>query len=123
MIKKEGYSFSFDESACAGCGGKCCTGEAGYIWVNPQEIIDIAKFLDIEVEEFKKKYLFKEGYKFSIKEIRKENNSECVFYDSKILGCSIYDVRPNQCRTFPFWDYFLKYPKQAGEECIGIIYH
>jgi len=123
MITKEGYRFSFDENACSVCSGRCCTGEPGYIWVRPDEIRGIAAFLDMDIEDFKKTYLFKEGYRFSIKEAKKENSCECLFFDSKNLGCTIYHVRPNQCRTFPFWDYFLKHPQKAGEECPGIVYH
>jgi len=123
VIEKEGFAFAFDESACATCNGHCCIGESGYIWVSPDEIVAIAAKLEIEVELFKREYLEKVGYKYSIKEVKKGESYECLFFDSGISGCSIYDVRPTQCRTFPFWDYFLKNPKEAGKECPGIVYY
>lgn len=123
MIRVEGFSFDFDESACATCNGHCCTGEPGYIWVTPKEMMDMAEHLGMDVESFKARYLEKVGYKYSVKEIKVEASHHCVFFDTKISGCSLYDVRPSQCRSFPFWDYFLKNPKKAGDECPGIIYH
>lgn len=123
MIEKKGFAFSFDERACETCNGHCCIGESGYIWVSKTEITAIAAKLEMDTEEFKKVYLEKVGYKYSIREVKKGESYECVFFDSGISGCSIYDVRPTQCRTFPFWDYFLKNPKEAGKECPGIVYH
>ena len=57
MLKKEGFKFSFDSSKCEECGGKCCSGESGYIFVTPNEIIKIAKFLNIDFENFCYKYI------------------------------------------------------------------
>jgi Fe-S-cluster containining protein len=37
--------------------------------------------------------------------------------------CSVYDVRPLQCRTWPFWDGLLSSKKawdEAGKRCHGI---
>jgi len=50
MIREEGYNFSFMPSACVSCGGACCIGESGYIWVNYKEIEDIANFLGLSIE-------------------------------------------------------------------------
>lgn len=30
-------------------------------------------------------------------------NGDCTFLDPKSRRCSIYPVRPIQCRTWPFW--------------------
>ena len=49
LITKEGFDFSFNPKACEECGGKCCTGESGYIWVNPLEMQKIANFLNISL--------------------------------------------------------------------------
>ena len=123
MINQEGYPFSFDPSACETCNGHCCIGEPGYIWVSPTELTAIAEHLGITPEAFREAYLVKVGYRYSIRELKRNGGHECVFFDEGISGCSIYHVRPSQCRSFPFWDYFLEHPKEAGEECPGIIYH
>jgi len=55
--------------------------------------------------------------------LREKPNFDCVFWDSKTEACSVYNARPLQCRTFPFWDYVLC-SKEAwnntGKDCPGI---
>ncbi len=121
IIKKDGYSYSFDASACSTCQGRCCTGESGYIYVTKSEIEKIAELLGCEVREFVSKYLFKKMYKYSIKEIKYNDSYECIFYDRESNGCKIYDARPTQCKTFPFWDYYKTRVEELKLECPGII--
>ena len=120
IIKKEGFNFSFDTDACKSCEGNCCIGESGYIWVTPKEIENIAEFLEIDKDFFIQNYLIKVGYRFSIKEKPYKNGYACLFFNN---ACSIYPVRPTQCRTFPFWDYFRdeKHFDELKKECPGII--
>jgi uncharacterized protein len=120
VIKQDGYPYSFDASACATCQGRCCTGESGYIYVNMTEIEKIADLLNLDVKEFAPKYLFRKGYKYSIKEIVYNDSHECIFYDRESNGCTIYDARPTQCKTFPFWDYFKTRVDELKLECPGI---
>ncbi len=122
MIEQEGFSYKFDEFRCASCEGNCCIGESGYIWINKDEILALADFLKISQEELMSKYLRKVGYKYSIKEIRlSEDNYACMFFDIIKKQCSIYDVRPTQCRTFPFWDYFKENLEEVKKECPAIV--
>lgn len=39
---------------------------------------------------------------------RERPNGDCVFYDKAGARCSIYPVRPAQCRSFPFWAELLE---------------
>jgi len=121
ITKKEGYPYAFDSNACATCEGRCCTGESGYIYVTKAEIFAIAEVLEMDVTEFALKYLFKKGYKYSIKENKIDDSYECVFYDRKTNGCKIYNARPNQCKTFPFWEYYKTRVDELKLECPGII--
>lgn len=120
-MRKEGYPYAFNTSACEECQGRCCTGESGYIFVSHTEIEAIAKLLNLSVNDFGVKYLFKKGYKYSLKERLYEGSYECVFYDRESNGCTIYEARPKQCRTFPFWDYFKQRVDEVKEECPGIV--
>jgi Fe-S-cluster containining protein len=36
--------------------------------------------------------------------LKEKSNYDCVFWDS---GCTVYQSRPLQCRTFPFWKSIL----------------
>ena len=121
IIKKDGFNYSFDFSACATCQGRCCTGESGYIYVTKSEIESISKLLDIDIKDFVQEYLFKKGYKYSIKERKFNDSYECIFYDRESNGCKIYEARPLQCRTFPFWDYYKNRVDELKIECPGVI--
>lgn len=118
---KDGYPYAFDSSACATCQGRCCTGESGYIYVNSHEIENIANFLELEINDFGVNYLFKNGYKYSIREVEHKGSYECVFYNRATNGCQIYEARPTQCKTFPFWDYFKTRVDELKLECPGIV--
>lgn len=120
LMREEGFSYSFNPSACSTCQGKCCTGESGYIYVTQEEIVKISTLLNLEVSDFMAKYLFKNGYKYSIKEVKYSDSYECAFYSRATNGCSIYDARPLQCKTFPFWDYFKTRVDELKLECPGI---
>ncbi len=121
IMKEEGFDYRFDPSKCAECQGKCCTGESGYIWLTPAEMQKIADFLHISPEDFKARYLHKVKYRYSLKERKCGESYECIFFDTEAKNCSIYPVRPSQCATFPFWDYFKQHIDEVVEECPGII--
>lgn len=120
-VKKDGFSFAFNPEACNECEARCCRGESGYIYVTKTEAEAICGFLEIDMKELIDKYLFKKSYKYSIKERQVGDDYECVFYDKDINGCSIYEARPTQCRTFPFWNYFKTRVDELKEECPGIV--
>lgn len=103
---------------CTGC-GNCCTGSPGYTWVSLTEIETIADHLKLSIEAFANKYLRQVGQRYSLTE--RPGNFDCVFLrDQK---CTIYAVRPKQCRTFPWWAQNLKDKKawqEAARHCEGI---
>ena len=121
LIKQDGFKYAFNPSACNDCSARCCTGDSGYIYVSKIEIKAIAKLLKMDEKSFVEKYLFKKMYKYSIKERKNGDSYECVFYDASSNGCSIYEARPNQCKTFPFWDYYKTRVEELQLECPGII--
>ncbi len=121
MMRQEGFSYAFDPSACAGCGGRCCTGESGNIFVSPSEIAALCALLKIDESNFRMTYLEKRGYKFSLRERIVGLSHDCIFYDREAGGCSVYEARPAQCRTFPFWDYYKSRVDELKRECPGIV--
>ncbi|MFA6143321.1 MAG: YkgJ family cysteine cluster protein [Sulfurimonas sp.] len=120
LMTHENFSYAFDSSACASCGGNCCTGESGNIFVSVTEITAIAALLEMDEREFRRNYLRKEGYRYSLKEKIINGSHDCVFFNRAQNGCSIYTARPLQCRTFPFWDYFRTRIDELKSECPGI---
>jgi Fe-S-cluster containining protein len=101
------------------CCGDCCTGAPGYVWVNKSEIEAIASALKLDVEQFEKRYVRQVGIRKSLVEL---SDGDCVFFDSDRRTCEVYDVRPRQCRTWPFWESNLRTPEaweQTCESCPG----
>ncbi|MFP4332370.1 MAG: YkgJ family cysteine cluster protein [Campylobacterales bacterium] len=118
MIEKDGFDFSFDPKGCSNCEGYCCSGESGYIWLSKKEIEDIAVFLGVQVGEFLEHHCIKVGYKYSLKEyIDDKKGSCCIFFDTITNRCSVYEVRPSQCKKFPFWDSFKQQKNKVFTEC------
>jgi Fe-S-cluster containining protein len=110
---KDGLSFK-----CTGC-GQCCTGAPGFVWVEPQEIAQMAAHLNLSFEEFSSQYVRKVDDRLSL--IEDSINYDCVFLQNN--RCTIYPVRPKQCRTFPWWPSMLRTRKDwedAAAFCEGI---
>ena len=109
---------------CIGCGNCCAGPDEGYIWITKPEIEFLAEHLGITVEAAKQKHLKRYGLRHSIKEDRK--TKDCIFLTGEkkdCRGCAVYSVRPNQCRTWPFWDSNLSCPDSwnwAATRCPGI---
>ncbi len=76
----------------------------------------MAERLGVDREEFYKRYAHKIGGRWSLIEHRNDHGYDCVFLDrTSIAGkavCSLYEGRPAQCRTWPFWPENLE-SKQA----------
>ncbi len=90
---------------CTRC-GNCCTGEPGSVWVNEEELAALAELRGQPVEEIKAMYT-RAGIRGLT--LREKPNGDCIFYEREV-GCTVYKVRPRQCRTWPFWESNLKTP-------------
>ncbi|MDP9172292.1 MAG: YkgJ family cysteine cluster protein [Planctomycetota bacterium] len=111
---------------CTQC-GNCCTGGPGFVWISKEEIVRLGEFLKISPEEVVEQYCRKVAGRWSLKESRNSRDGayDCIFLreDGAKRGCSIYPVRPLQCRTWPFWESNLKSPeswKLASRNCHGM---
>lgn len=97
---------------CTRC-GHCCTGAPGYVWVNAEEITAIARHRGESVQETTELYTRPAR---SGRSLREKANGDCVFYDRE-QGCTIYQVRPRQCRTWPFWESNVDRPEAWERTC------
>ena len=98
---------------CSQC-GDCCTGAPGFVWVNKAEIAALAKSQDLDEQTFEETYVMQVGIRKSLKEFP---NGDCVFIDGEKPKCTVYEQRPRQCRTWPFWDSNLRSPETWVETC------
>jgi Fe-S-cluster containining protein len=100
--------------ACTQC-GDCCTGAPGFVWVNKAEIGALASNVGMDdIDEFEKKYVRKIGVRKSLVEFP---NGDCVFFDGATRRCTVYQARPRQCRTWPFWSSNLRSPRAWEATC------
>jgi Fe-S-cluster containining protein len=102
---------------CTQC-GDCCTGAPGYVWVTDAELEAIARHLGRPLAEVRD--LHSRGSRGK-RTLREKANGDCVFFERK-KGCTIYPVRPAQCRTWPFWESNVATPedwKKTCETCPG----
>lgn len=81
--------------------GKCCTshGEFGFVYLTLEDRERFAKVLKISTAQFTEKYCTKTGGIWHLNE--DPENPDCMFLEGK--RCGIYEGRPTQCRTWPFW--------------------
>lgn len=105
---KDGLAFN-----CTQC-GNCCTGAPGFVWVNQEEIDGLAQMLGLSSDEFEHKYVRKIGIRRSLVEFP---NGDCVFFDNESRKCQVYEGRPRQCRTWPFWHSNVRTPETWQETC------
>lgn len=79
--------------------GRCCTsrGTYGYIYLTLSDRKRMAKHLGLATREFTRRYCDKTDGHFHLK----APEADCCFLDGK--RCTVYEARPAQCRTWPFW--------------------
>lgn len=109
MKAPEDRSYFFDAGlrfSCTQC-GKCCTGEPGIVRATPTEIARIEALTGRSRSDFADRV--SHGYR-----LKERPGGDCIFFDK---GCSIYEARPLQCRTYPFWFENVRSEKAWAETC------
>ena len=99
-IKKELFYEQGLRFECQGS-GKCCTshGEFGFVFLTKEDRERFAKHLNLTVSSFQKKYCDQTSGIWHLKE--NKTQPDCMFLVKN--RCSVYEARPGQCRTWPFW--------------------
>jgi len=111
---------------CTQC-GNCCSGPSGYVWFTDEEAQRIAEYLELSEAEFRERFTRQVRGRQTLDEVKRARGQyDCVFLrrdgEGKAL-CSIYPVRPTQCRTWPFWPENIESPEaweQAARTCPGM---
>ncbi len=108
---------------CTQC-GDCCTGAPGYVWVTKDEEQALATRLGIDAATFRRKYTRSVPTRGRTLVERKDDKrgNACVFWQEGV-GCTVYEDRPKQCRTWPFWRPLVEYQSgwdAAATTCPGM---
>ena len=98
---------------CTQC-GDCCTGSAGYVWVNKAEIEALAAQRGLDIEEFERRFVRRVGVRKCLLE---RPNGDCVLFDRETRKCTTYHARPRQCRSWPFWRSNVRTVNDWQETC------
>ncbi|MCW5206039.1 YkgJ family cysteine cluster protein [Desulfobulbus sp. F5] len=120
-MKQDDFPFHFDSDACATCGGRCCRGAGGYVWVSWEELEEMAKVRGMNAGLFAKQYARRVHDRLSLQERIISGEHFCCFFDRIDCRCTIYESRPKQCRTFPFWERFKQDQQELFAECPGVV--
>ena len=87
---------------CQGSGNCCVSrGSYGFVYLSDIDLKRFSKYFKISIKKFKEKYCqITDGF-IHLSE-KYELNGNCIFLKDR--KCSVYNSRPTQCRTWPFWN-------------------
>lgn len=117
MTKKKFYDDGL-RFECQGS-GKCCTsrGAYGYVYLTLKDRKRFAAHFGLTTTQFTKEHCENtEGYLHL-----KNPERNCGFLEGK--RCGVYEARPEQCRTWPFWPENMGakgWTKEVAAYCPGI---
>ncbi len=106
---------------CQKCSA-CCRHDPGYVFLTKNDLDRLSSAFGYSNQEFLKKYcrtVDLGGFK-RISLIEKPN-FDCIFWTEQ--GCQVYNSRPVQCSTYPFWITYLEDEKdwiELASDCPGV---
>jgi uncharacterized protein len=87
---------------CTKCSA-CCRHDPGFVFLSAVDLRKLLDYSGLHLQVFLQMYVKKvdtgSGFWLSLRE---KPNNDCILWDSN--GCTMYDARPIQCSTYPFWD-------------------
>ena len=115
------YDGGLQFSCVSGC-VYCCGVEPGYVFLSQVDLDRLCKHTNLSQDEFIRTYCHyvDMGAAKMISLLEKKNN-DCIFLGK--TGCTVYEARPIQCRTYPFWSSVVESKESWDEEallCPGI---
>ena len=114
-VQKPGFPYEFECKPS----GNCCAIPGGFVRVTDDERRNIAAHLNLTEQALQSRYLQPDGV-----HLKDGLGNRCVFLqDGAKAGCSIYPVRPQKCRDWPFWPEALTNPTlrhQIQRTCPGV---
>ncbi|MCF0241917.1 MAG: YkgJ family cysteine cluster protein [Treponema sp.] len=106
---KDGLHFE-----CQRC-SYCCGHSPGFVYLSLKDLDLLCSYFQMERSEFIEKYCRWVNYYQgkTVLSLQEKKNYDCILWGE---GCTCYEARPVQCRTYPFWSWMIK-DKEMWEEC------
>jgi Fe-S-cluster containining protein len=106
---------------CTQC-GKCCwtRGEYSHVYLTKGDLEALAAAVGLSVAETRKRYTFRDEHGWTELDF---SGGRCVMLDAETNLCTVYESRPTQCRTFPFWPEMIRrggWTAEAKRICEGV---
>ena len=100
--------------------GQCCVshGNYGHVYLTKEDRIRMAQHLGMSTMRFTREYCYREDGVFALKP---GESDACRFLEGK--RCGVYQGRPTQCRTWPFWPEVMSakvWSKEVASFCPGV---
>ena len=106
---------------CTRC-SRCCRHTAGYVFLSSSDLDTLASALGMDRQDVLRTRCRRVPLGIANRiSLREKANLDCTFWENG--GCSVYEARPLQCRSFPFWAACVSSPeewKMHGQQCPGI---
>lgn len=96
---------------------ECCT-QKGFVYLAAGDAERIAAYLGMGTADFERRYVYRTARRARLKVPK---DVQCHFLREG--GCSIHEVKPVQCRIFPFWPELVESRrewKKTARYCPGI---
>ena len=105
---------------CQGSSNCCVSrGSIGYVYLSIKDRKRLANYKKKSLTKFLEKFCKMQSNYIILK--NKKNSKDCIFLKEK--KCSVYNARPEQCRTWPFWPENMNaksWKKNVVDFCPGI---
>lgn len=93
----------------------CCGNGPGFVYLSKSDLEKLCIHFQMQPEEFAAKYCrwtdYYEGK--TVLALLETKKYDCILWNN---GCSVYEARPLQCRTWPFWDWMVN-DKSCWDDC------
>ncbi len=96
------YADGLNFSCQAGCAA-CCK-IPGWVGITDEDAKKMAVILGIKLSRFLAKYTHRQEDKLRLNE---RHDHACAMLSADNKHCLVHQARPQQCRTYPFWDEIL----------------
>lgn len=101
---------------CTEC-GRCCQMD-GDVWLAPEEVTGLSEHLGKTEEQFLSEFTRRRLRGWTCLKQSADAARGCVFLDTATNQCGIYERRPVQCKTYPFWPSLLQSEEDWADEAV-----